>query len=94
MIEELAGMKGGLGKSQIQDLLKVLTRGDAKLIDWHIKGIPVPEIVIGSVLAPVKTAGEMVGQIYEANLRATIRHFPIGIPPVVDQVRVEVELGR
>jgi hypothetical protein len=93
LIERLAGMKGGVSQTQIRELLRVLTRSDCRLVDWYIRGIPVPEVVFGTVLAPVNVAGALASQIYEAKLRANFRLFPNGIPPLIDQVRVEIELG-
>jgi hypothetical protein len=91
LLSVLAHKRGGISQDHVNALLKLLGRDTIKLVDWHILGTPVPEVITAVSQTSISAAAELVGSIYAANLRATITNFPNGLP-AVDGVRVEVTL--
>jgi hypothetical protein len=91
LLSALAHKRGGIPQDHVNSLLKLLGRDTIKLVDWHILGTPIPEVITAVSQTSTSVAAELVGSIYAANLRATITNFPNGLP-TVDGVRVEVVL--
>ena len=83
---------GGITQDQVDQLIKLLGRDTIKLVDWHILGIPNPEVITAVAHTSPQVAGELMSQVFAARLRANILVFPNGIPPVIDGTRVEVVL--
>ena len=92
LLSDLAHKKGGIRQEHVNDLVKLMGRDTIKLVDWQILGIPNPEVITAVGQTSPQIAAELAGQIYAANLRATITIFPHGIPSVIDGARVEVAI--
>jgi hypothetical protein len=84
---------GEINKDALRHLITAAEAGGWKLVDWERFGTPAIDRVVAGIEGPSKAAGAMVDHLIGlSGARARIRDiFPKGIP-VIDQVRIEVEL--
>jgi hypothetical protein len=83
-----------ISRDALRHLITAAEAGGWKLVDWERFGTPVIDRVVAGLEGPSKAAGAMVDNLIGLpGARTRIRDiFPKGIP-VIDQVRIEVELS-
>jgi hypothetical protein len=77
---------GRLGKGSTlpeEDLKRIidLANEHGKLVNWWILGQPAPDVVVGSIVTPISSAGPVVtGLLGLSATRLSLDVFPLGIP--------------
>ena len=84
------GGKGRLSETAVSRMITAAKQDRAQLIQWWLRGQPVPDWVKGTFSVPPERAGAFIGNLLKQEVRFRLDVFPYGIP-VIDQVHVAFE---
>ncbi len=81
VLEQWLGRDGQLTQAELKSLLKIQFSKDTKLVRAFKRGIPRPDVLVGTIRTTPNQAGSVIQQlvnIREVQLNCEV--FPLGIP--------------